>query len=114
MGRSFSFLRQIQRTPERLFASYGPSCGVLSVDLLSRDVEHLHIPGLFRDMQMLDDPYRLWAANWRQGDLILIDPISFQIACTIDVFAQDIPEALSHGVGPRDALPHQLEPAAAL
>ena len=92
LGRSFNFLRQIQRTPDRLFASYGPSCGILSVDLLSRQVDHLHIPGLFRDMQMLDDPYRLWAANWRQGDLILVDPISFEIACTIDVFAQDIPK----------------------
>ena len=92
LGRSFNFLRQIQRTPDRLFASYGPSCGILSVDLLTRKVDHLHIPGLFRDMQMLEDPHRLWAANWRQGDLILVDPVSFEIACTIDVFAQDIPK----------------------
>ena len=92
LGRSFSFLRQIQQTPERLFASYGPSCGILSVDLINQKVDHLHIPGLFRDMQMLEEPYRLWAANWRQGDLILVDPVSFEIACTIDVFAQDIPK----------------------
>ncbi|MGB0592030.1 MAG: YncE family protein [Myxococcota bacterium] len=92
VGRSFTFLRQIQRTPGHLFASYGPSCGIISLDMLTKEVDHLHIPGLFRDMQMLEDPYRLWALNWRQADLLLVDPIEFEIACTVDLFAKDIPK----------------------
>jgi len=91
VGRSFTFLRQIQRTPGRLFASYGPSCGIISVDMLTYEVSHMHIPGLFRDMQLIPgEPDRLWALNWRQADLLLVDPIEFEIACSVDLFEQDI------------------------
>ena len=92
VGRSFTFLRHIQRTPSRLFASYGPSCGIISVDMLTKEVDHMHIPGLFRDMQMLEDPYRLWALNWRQADLVLVDPVEFEVACSVDLFEKDIPK----------------------
>jgi hypothetical protein len=90
VGRSFTLLRQIHRTLGRPFASYGPSCGIISVDMLSKEVDHRHIPGLSRDTQMREEPDRLWALNWRQADLLLVDSVEFKVACTIDVFAQGI------------------------
>ena len=82
---------KFNETPGHLFASYGPSCGIISLDMLTKEVNHLHIPGLFRDMQMLED-YRLWALNWRQADLLLVDPIEFEVACSVDLFEEDIPK----------------------
>jgi hypothetical protein len=83
---SFTFLRDIVVTPEKVFVNYGPTCGFLSIDRETKGASCLPVFGLTRDFQLSPDGQYLWAVNWETADFLAIDRESLEIECSMDLF----------------------------
>ena len=88
--RTFSFLRTIVSTDEKVIVTYGPTCGMYSVDRKTGQVEQLVMAGLIRDMELHKESGQIWATNWKYGDLLAINPNKLAIECSVELFHLDI------------------------
>ncbi len=83
---SFLFARKLVVTPETMYLSYGPTCGLYAVDRHTRGGSQLRIPGLMRDLQLAPDGSELWGLNWLNGDFLAIGVEPFAIRCQRNIF----------------------------
>jgi hypothetical protein len=83
---SFSFLRKMVLSADRAFISFGPTCGIYSVDRGTGALREFALTGLVRDMNWSPDGRYLWGSNWMTGELIALDPERMESHCVADVF----------------------------
>lgn len=89
-GAPFTFLRKMVLSSERAFVSFGPTCGIYSVDREMGALRELTTSGLVRDMNWSPDGRYLWATDWTLGDFIAVDPDTMRSHCAVDVFHQGL------------------------
>jgi hypothetical protein len=85
-GPTLAFLRKMLLSPDKAFVSFGPTCGIYSVDRATGALGELTTSGLVRDMNWSPDGRYLWATDWTLGDFIAVDPERMQSHCAVDVF----------------------------
>jgi hypothetical protein len=83
---SFSFLRKMVLSADRAFISYGPTCGIYSVDRDTGLRREFALTGLVRDLNWSPGGRYLWGSNWMTGEFIALDPERMESHCVADVF----------------------------
>lgn len=80
------FLRKMVLTPDNIYVSFGPTCGIYKIQRRSGEVLEANFRGLVRDMGFSPDGRSLWGVNQMTGDLMAIDPDSLRVQCVADMF----------------------------
>lgn len=83
---TFTFLRKMVGTPERLYVNYGPTCGLYAFDRATGKARQQLLPGLMRDLQLAPDGRHLWGTNWYTGDFLSLDADDLKTQCKKDIF----------------------------
>jgi hypothetical protein len=83
---SFSFLRDMVLTPDKVFINYGPTCGFLAIDRKNGSARCLPINGLVRDFKFGPGDNLFWATNWENSAFMVIDPETLSLKCSVDLF----------------------------
>ena len=82
----FNFLRAMVLSPESSFISFGPTCGIYSINRDTGALGQLTTRGLLRDMNWSPDGRYLWATNWKNGQFLAVDPANMKTTCVVDMF----------------------------
>ncbi|MBI3784765.1 MAG: hypothetical protein HY270_15335 [Deltaproteobacteria bacterium] len=85
---SFRFLRKMILSDDRAYFSYGPTCGIYSVQRDTGALQQLPMRGLLRDIGWSKDGNSLFATNWMRGDFMAINGATLKPVCSADIFHQ--------------------------
>jgi hypothetical protein len=89
--QSFLFLRDMASVDNRLYVSYGPTCGVFGFDLANGAETNLEFEGTMRHMVVAPDGNHLWGLNWQHGRFLSLNTQpSPSMACAQDLFGMDL------------------------
>jgi hypothetical protein len=90
--KGMSFTRNLMVTPDEIYLAYGPM-GVTqfaAIDRSSNRLREARVPGLIRDLRLAADGKNLWAINWQDRALQVLDGRTLAVRCAVPLAPLDL------------------------